>query len=669
MARSKQTARKSTGGKAPRKQLATCSARSFRKYMVTQQPRLGTSSEQSKHNIFINCENTLSEFRFRRPQVEQDFGVAVSVGRIRDLPRLAEQSTTDKSDLYLRLDFGSRLDGKGIDAVGRPPLDVCFVLDKSGSMSLGMGDDVEPKWAAAKKCLGAILQQLSPQDRVAITLFNQVQQVLAPMQLASTAVKKKLSKQLEMVDVGGGTDLGNGLLHGMELLDKAKKSEKAARMRWVMFLTDMDSDSRDEEDVLNHAKAYSSKGIFTTLVGVGVDLSAATINALSAIKGAKYISVLRSSEFMHKVAEEFSYDVTPLAFDISLTLPPGLSFSKCYGSPELNLLAAGSTTALISTEFPVPLDRDNTALGGIYVFKLKEEKLPTNTSDPAPPPSKKRKTRPNAQEKQEKQGKQEKQEKQASSELVIRWTCPSSGKEEEQRVELALPKELAKQQLVSQGCEPGLRKAVALTRYVHALTDYSTSEATEPTGPIRCSLALAEKLRGMGAEDLLTTTECPVGTPEIVKRHHANAMDFNGLRSYLLEEMAVAGDTSLALQNQNILQTVAQVSVLETAELRKAIANLHSAGPAVPASANPAQHMNSDQAPRGFICPITQEVMKDPVMAADGHSYERVAIERWLQDKITSPCTNLSLPHKLLVENRALKSSIEDFFTNAGTGS
>ena len=34
MARSKQTSRKSSGGKAPRKQLATKSARSFRNYMV-----------------------------------------------------------------------------------------------------------------------------------------------------------------------------------------------------------------------------------------------------------------------------------------------------------------------------------------------------------------------------------------------------------------------------------------------------------------------------------------------------------------------------------------------------------------------------------------------------------------------------------------------------------
>ncbi|EOD07990.1 hypothetical protein EMIHUDRAFT_218022 [Emiliania huxleyi CCMP1516] len=35
--------------------------------------------------------------------------------------------------------------------------------------------------------------------------------------------------------------------------------------------------------------------------------------------------------------------------------------------------------------------------------------------------------------------------------------------------------------------------------------------------------------------------------------------------------------------------------------------------------------------------PTTTVVMSDPVMAADGHSYERKQIERWLATKSTSP--------------------------------
>ena len=30
------------------------------------------------------------------------------------------------------------------------------------------------------------------------------------------------------------------------------------------------------------------------------------------------------------------------------------------------------------------------------------------------------------------------------------------------------------------------------------------------------------------------------------------------------------------------------------------------------------------------ICPISQQVMEDPVVCADGHSYERAFIQKWL---------------------------------------
>ena len=62
--------------------------------------------------------------------------------------------------------------------------------------------------------------------------------------------------------------------------------------------------------------------------------------------------------------------------------------------------------------------------------------------------------------------------------------------------------------------------------------------------------------------------------------------------------------------------------------------------------------------PAEFFCPVTQEVMKDPVFCADGHTYERRAIEAWLQDHATSPLTNADLVDKSLTRNHALASQI-----------
>jgi len=58
-------------------------------------------------------------------------------------------------------------------------------------------------------------------------------------------------------------------------------------------------------------------------------------------------------------------------------------------------------------------------------------------------------------------------------------------------------------------------------------------------------------------------------------------------------------------------------------------------------------------------CPITLEVMKDPVVDPQGHSYERAAIEEWLKERGTSPMTRKPMSADQLIPNRALKDSIE----------
>uniref|UniRef100_A0A3B4X6I5 WD repeat, SAM and U-box domain-containing protein 1 n=1 Tax=Seriola lalandi dorsalis TaxID=1841481 RepID=A0A3B4X6I5_SERLL len=63
--------------------------------------------------------------------------------------------------------------------------------------------------------------------------------------------------------------------------------------------------------------------------------------------------------------------------------------------------------------------------------------------------------------------------------------------------------------------------------------------------------------------------------------------------------------------------------------------------------------------PDEFLCPITRELMKEPVIAADGYSYEREAIESWINTKNrSSPMTNLPLLTTLLTPNHTLKMAI-----------
>ena len=55
--------------------------------------------------------------------------------------------------------------------------------------------------------------------------------------------------------------------------------------------------------------------------------------------------------------------------------------------------------------------------------------------------------------------------------------------------------------------------------------------------------------------------------------------------------------------------------------------------------------------PHEFLCPITLDIMTDPVVTADGHTYERSVIEEHLRKSNISPKTNKPLENKILTPN------------------
>mmetsp|Transcript_612 Transcript_612/g.1285 ORF Transcript_612/g.1285 Transcript_612/m.1285 type:complete len:380 (-) Transcript_612:447-1586(-) len=78
----------------------------------------------------------------------------------------------------------------------------------------------------------------------------------------------------------------------------------------------------------------------------------------------------------------------------------------------------------------------------------------------------------------------------------------------------------------------------------------------------------------------------------------------------------------------------------------------------------PPQSMGTeDNIPAPFICPIGGDVMADPVMCADGHSYERELIKRWFSSSqsCASPVAGAPLSSRTLTPNHALRNAIDDY--------
>ena len=68
-----------------------------------------------------------------------------------------------------------------------------------------------------------------------------------------------------------------------------------------------------------------------------------------------------------------------------------------------------------------------------------------------------------------------------------------------------------------------------------------------------------------------------------------------------------------------------------------------------------------------FVCPISYEIMRDPVICSDGHTYERENITQWLHNHNTSPLTNQRLANKDLIPNHALRGIIKAYYSENDT--
>jgi Mg-chelatase subunit ChlD len=69
--------------------------------------------------------------------------------------------------------------------------------------------------------------------------------------------------------------------------------------------------------------------------------------------------------------------------------------------------------------------------------------------------------------------------------------------------------------------------------------------------------------------------------------------------------------------------------------------------------------MQMDTIPDEYKCPIGMDLMSDPVIGSDGHTYERSSIEQWLQTNFHSPMTRQPMTVTDLKPNFALRTAIE----------
>jgi len=204
---------------------------------------------------------------------------------------------------------------------GRAPIDVAFVLDRSGSMG---GEKIR----LVKDAVDVAIGHLDDKDRVSLVTFDSVVEVVRPLARATAGTKAELRSALDDVDARGTTYLSGGWLSGCQQLAELHPGFESARIQRALLLTDglANMGITDPGHLTAHATEIRARGIATTTMGVGVDFDEMLLSAMAEAGGGNFRFIGHPSELPGFFSDELGEltNVVGLRPKLELTLPHGV---------------------------------------------------------------------------------------------------------------------------------------------------------------------------------------------------------------------------------------------------------------------------------------------------------------------------------------------------------
>lgn len=163
-----------------------------------------------------------------------------------------------ENDVYLHI----QLTGMPVRAQERQPLNLCLVLDKSGSMN---ADD---KWGYLRLAVDKVVRTLTPQDRLAIVAYDS--DVRTVQGLRFVEEPETILARMRYLSPGGSTNLYGGLERGCRLLEDYVSDDRVTRV--ILVSDGLANVGRSlPSDLRWLASRYCEKGIYISTIAVGND--------------------------------------------------------------------------------------------------------------------------------------------------------------------------------------------------------------------------------------------------------------------------------------------------------------------------------------------------------------------------------------------------------------
>jgi Mg-chelatase subunit ChlD len=247
----------------------------------------------------IYIDSYIAHIDYRYPKPESDIGIALYAGHRQISSRGQEEV----------IQIG--IQGKELSFEELPPMNLAFVIDKSGSM---MDQD---KMEGVKESFYIFIDKVREKDFVSLIYFdNQANTVFPSTRMDSYYKRKRFKEKVYSVRPGGGTNLVDGVKLGYKEVLSNYRKEYVNR---VLVLSDGMA-STSTAGLLEMAERYRKMGINVSTIGVGKDFDLLLMRSLAHKGGGSSRFISDREEMEETFGSELDRMVVPIARDVEMKL-------------------------------------------------------------------------------------------------------------------------------------------------------------------------------------------------------------------------------------------------------------------------------------------------------------------------------------------------------------